>query len=280
MNSKSFYNCHSGHSLNVLYNLIKKFAPYSKIVFLAGDSSLYKFWILDQPTKKAVNYYQLILIPPEMKPDICYQLNYLLRGSAYICIHCAVYDSTLWERIQGNMMAQDLFIQQNIKPNDVLIVSMGSNDILYKPTFTTLYYLILLISLNTIENIKSNPLQCWGFRQFMNLFKNQITHYIERLIALQKPKLVIVCMFDYSDENWTDVALSYLGYKNHLETFQIVIEQMYKYTVQKIFLPGVEIRTCPMFQIPNKPRQDYDKGVESRKIAKILIKLIFQSING
>ena len=65
-----------------MYNIIKKLAPLSKIVYLAGDSSLdYKYWILDQNTKKAIKYYKLVLNPPEMEPDICYHLNYLLRGS-------------------------------------------------------------------------------------------------------------------------------------------------------------------------------------------------------
>jgi hypothetical protein len=292
MDSSSFYNFYTGHSLThlqILYKSIKKLAPQSKIVYLAGDSSLdNKFWILNERTKKAINYYQLILNPPEMKPDICYHLNYLLRGSPYICINCAVEESTLVERTQGNLLEQDVFIQQHLKKQDVLIVSVGGNDIVYKPTFTTLYNLVLLISLNTIENLKKTPLKCWGFRHFIYLFKNQVTQYIKDLISQQKPKLVIVCMFYYPDEyltyGWADDALSYLGYNRNPEKLQVVIQQIYKYAIQQISIPNVQIVACPMFDILDcKSTQDYVERVEpsnmgGRKIAKSLVELIFNHL--
>jgi hypothetical protein len=285
MDSDSFYNFYTGHSiihLDILFNTIKKLAPQSKIVYLAGDSSLdNKFWILDQNTKKAVNYYQLVLKPPKMKPDICYHLNYLLRGSPYICMNCAVKESTLLERMQGNLLKQDVFIRQHLEKQDVLVVSIGGNDIVYKPTFTTLYNLVLLISFNTIKNLKKNPLQCWGFKYFVYLFKDQVELYINDLIALQKPKLVIVCMFYYPDENLTygmaEDALYYLGYNNNPERLQIIIQQIYKYAIQQISIPGVEIIACPMFEILDcKSTEDYvePSNLGGRKIAKCLVELI------
>lgn len=292
MDSSSFYNFYTGHSithLQILYKIIKKLAPQSKIVYLAGDSTLdNKFWILDQKSKKAINYYQLVLNPPQMKPDVCYHLNNLLRGSPYICINCAVEESTLLERAQGNLLEQDVFIQQHLKKQDVLIVSVGGNDIVYKPTFTTLYNLVMLISFNTIENLKKNPLKCWGFKHFIYLFKDEVTQYIKGLISLQKPKLGIVCMFYYPDESltggWADNALSYLGYNRNPEKLQVVIQQIYKYAIQQISIPNVQIIAFPMFEIlDSKLTQDYVERVEpsnlgGRKIAKSLVELIFNHL--
>jgi len=288
MDSYSFYNFYTGHSLThlqILYNTIKKLTPQSKIVYLAGDSSLdNKFWILDEKTKKAVNYYQLVLNPPEMKPDICYHLNYLLRGSHYICINCAVEESTLLERTQRNLLIQDVFIQKHLKNQDILIVSVGGNDIVYKPTFATLYNLVLLLSFNSIENLKKNPRKCWGFKHFIYLFKDQMTQYIKDLIVLQKPKIIVVCMFYYPDENlaggWADDALAYLGYNTNPEKLQIIIQQIYKYAIEQISISGVQIVALPMFEIlDSKSTQDYVEGVEpsnlgGRKIAKIFAEII------
>jgi len=288
MDSYSFYNFYTGHSLThlqILYNTIKKLAPEAKIVYLAGDSSLdNKFWILDQKSKKAVNYYQLVINPPEMKPDICYHLNYLLRGSSYICINCAVEESTLQERIQGGLRIQDVFIQKHLKKQDILIVSVGGNDIVYKPTFTTVYNLVLLLLFNSIENLKKNPTKCWGFKHFIGLFKDQVTQYIKELIARQLPKLVVVCMFYYPDENlaggWANDALAYLGYNTNPEKLQIIIQQIYKYAIEQISIFGVQIVALPMFEIlDSKSTQDYVERVEpsnlgGSKIAKSIAEII------
>lgn len=124
--------------------------------------------------------------------------------------------------------------------------------------------------------------------QTLYLFKDQVTQYIKDLISLQKPKLVIVCMFYYPDQNliggWADDALFYLGYNSNPEKLQVVIQQIYKYAIQQISIPNVQIVACPMFEIlDSKSTQDYVERVEpsnigGRKIAKSLVEIIFNHL--
>src|SRR5579871_2382461 len=166
LNMYSFYSPYHGHSTNHLIWLIRYFRlHHSKpIIFLAGDSSLdNKYWLSsdENELKPAVNGYQDALWPQFMKPDVCYHLNMELdqqkkgaRGLNYIAVNCAIEESTIRCR-QNELKDQDRVILNNITNDDILIVSVGGNDIALSPCLSTIWNMVILNYLNTIENIKA-----------------------------------------------------------------------------------------------------------------------------
>ena len=136
------------------------------LIWTAGDSSLdNKYWFND--TLPAVGVYKDVLHPPQSVCDVTYWLNSLLEGDRYNNIHSsadchderrriikyaaintAVEATTLNERTYS-LRSQDKFIRDNISSNDVLIVSVGGNDIALCPTPCTIASVAGLLCLPT-----------------------------------------------------------------------------------------------------------------------------------
>ena len=148
ISSHRFYNNYKGHDvkdLEMMRNYFLEKNGKQKFIYLAGDSSLdNKYWI-KQNIEYAVNGYDDILEPPKSICDICYHMNN--QTNEYVTINCAVEESTLAERKYGRLLSQDNFIKENIRENDVLIVSVGGNDIALKPSLSTIWNLLLLMKL-------------------------------------------------------------------------------------------------------------------------------------
>ncbi len=145
INSKDFYGNYYGHTISHLKTLLyclKKLNSQKNFIYLCGDSSLdNKHW-LENDMREATNDYQYILNPPVMKQDIAYHMNNMLNYSNYRVINCAIEESTLAERA-NKLFEQDEFIKHNITNNDILIVSVGGNDIALKPSFNTMLNMAL-----------------------------------------------------------------------------------------------------------------------------------------
>lgn len=166
ISSSSFYNEYHGHKLQhlkTLYPLLR--SQSNALIWTAGDSSLdNKYWFND--TLPAVGVYKDVLHPPQSVCDVTYWLNSLLEGDRYNNIHSsadchderrrikyaaintAVEATTLNERTYS-LRSQDKFIRDNISSNDVLIVSVGGNDIALCPTPCTIASLAGLLCLPT-----------------------------------------------------------------------------------------------------------------------------------
>jgi hypothetical protein len=116
----------------------------------------------------ALNGYERVLTPPEMVPDVCYHLNneQLLRaaqagsgsgggdgggggvlppgtrkGKALptATINTAIEATTLAARMGGaRMYSSDAFIQERVSVDDILVVSVGGNDIALMPSCCTI----------------------------------------------------------------------------------------------------------------------------------------------
>lgn len=131
-----------------------------------GDSSIdNKFWFRDY--RPAVgDGYRAVLDPPTMNADVTYWLN-RIAGERYsnsnsnnnnstnsslntmiATINTAVEATTLNERTTTRTLRdQDLFLRDNIQPNDTLLVSIGGNDVALKPMPCTIVSMLSLVTM-------------------------------------------------------------------------------------------------------------------------------------
>ena len=162
--------------------------------------------------------------------------------------------TTLNERWYG-LRSQDQFLRDNIQKDDVLIVSIGGNDIALYPTPCTICSIVGALSLprSCVENgtscftmpcndyccgCSTSLLSCLGscppcFGYFRHLFGVRIQKYIDALTKKTKPKKILVCMIYYPDENhkspsWANGTLGALGYNRNPEKLQSLIKKAFE----------------------------------------------------
>jgi len=148
INASEFYSEYHGHKvqhLKVVYPRLREETGLG-LIWTAGDSSLdNKYWFND--SKAAVGAYRDVLEPPISNADVTYWLNYHgideRRNEKYGAINTAVEATTLNSRT-FRLHPQDKFIRDNIQQDDVLIVSVGGNDIALAPTPCTIMSLLCL----------------------------------------------------------------------------------------------------------------------------------------
>lgn len=285
VNTKLFYAQYQGHPithLETIYNQIHQLKQVKRIVYLAGDSSLdNKYWLNNY--LPAVNGYEQILNSPQMKPDISYHMNNIFSNSNpdYVVINTSVEASTITERtIQ--LYPQDQFIQEHISDNDILIVSIGGNDIALSPSMKTIFNMAMMMYMNSIETIKKGPDFTWGMNHFINMFRDQIKNYIMKIIGDKKPHKIIVCMIYYPDEqstgSWADRVLGYLGYNNDPQKLQAAIHQLFTHATRNISISGCQVVPFAMHRVlDGKNTSDYVQRVEpsaigGKKLAKAFVK--------
>jgi len=135
---KDFYHNYYGHTSQHLEYVINHFKKNNKkFIYLAGDSSLdNKHWILDKKSYAANGYNQLIN-PPKAVMDVCHNLNVILEkmDSEYVAVNCAVEEAAVGDKEKGRLNEQDKVVKKHINKDDIMIVSLGGNDIALKPTF-------------------------------------------------------------------------------------------------------------------------------------------------
>lgn len=290
ISAKHFYNSYYGHKMphiELLYKHFKKLSPKSSIVFLAGDSSLdNKHWIIGKQAKDATYGYDTFLVPPLMVRDICYNLSNSINKKGIhntFVLNCAVEEATIGNKKQY-LNSQDKFILSRITSNDILVVSIGGNDMALNPTISTMWNMFKLVTFNGKEYIKNTPHKAWGIDHFIELFKDGITAYIAKLINLQTPRKVIVCTIYYPDKtrtgSWADDVLGKLGYDSDPEKLQLIIQHIHKEAICKIKIPGVDIVPLALYTaLDGNISSDYVARVEpsetgGEKIADVLANLL------
>jgi lysophospholipase L1-like esterase len=260
------------------------------IIYLAGDSSFdNKFWVPSsgpggEPLPvKVPEIYHATLDQPYPKPDIAFWLNHFLSDRA-TTLNLAVEESTLRER-DTDLLDHDKFIRDNIREEDIIIVSIGANDIALKPTFATVRSMLQLAWLTPRSSLQRGT--AWSLSHFTDMFKDQVQAYVYRLVEKHKPRAVIVCMIYYpleagasKQKSWADFPLKLLGYNRFPGQLQTAIKQMYELATRKIQIPGVKVVPCPLFEVMDgKNKNDYIARVEpsaegGRKIALQLKEII------
>lgn len=161
-------------------------------------------------------------------------------------------------------MPQDEFIRDNIQPGDDLVVSIGGNDVVLRPSLKTIACMLMLVR-SSSERIKAG--RAWGLSHFVTMFRNHVTTYIKMLISKTKPKRVIVSMIYYPDEKatggWADTALGALQYEINPEKLQTAIQEIYKRATCNIEIEGVEVIPAGIFHwLDGKTSEDYVQRVE------------------
>lgn len=259
VSSLAFYSEYYGHPISDL----KKIYPClressSSLIWTAGDSSLdNKYWFSNH--SPAVGVYKDLLDPPRSKCDVTYWLNFILEHRktedkpGVAAINTAVEATTLNSR-SFNLKRHDVFLRDNISKDDILIVSVGGNDVALLPSPCTIFSALFLLSLPTkcVEHgcsAGSVPVDdyCWGcgpslcscagscppcLGYFSHLFGMRVQKYIEQLTAKTKPKKILVCMIYYLDEtpvpSWAGLSLKAMGYDKNPERLQILTKKMFE----------------------------------------------------
>lgn len=99
-----------------------------------------------------IGAYSNLLDPPRSKQDVTFWLNHFLQENnnsntnRMAAINTAVEATTLNERVY-RLRPQDEFIRDNIQSDDILIVSIGGNDIALFPTPCTILSMAGLLCL-------------------------------------------------------------------------------------------------------------------------------------
>lgn len=293
INTSRFYFEWRGHTIpdiTAFHSIIQSQRPSKPIIYLAGDSSFdNKYWVpssgpVGEPLPVDVpSIYHATLERPQPKPDIAFWLNHSL-GDRATSLNCAVEASTLQER-KSNLLEHDEFIRDNVRAEDILIVSVGGNDIAMKPTCATVCRMLQLAWLTPRSSLQQGT--AWSLNYFTDIFKTQVETYISRLVEKQRPRAVVVCMIYYpleagvsKQKSWADFPLKLLGYDCFPGQLQCAIAKMYELATTQVRIPGVKVVSCPLFEaMDGKREEDYTARVEpsvegGRKIALQLMEII------
>ncbi|KAJ4351514.1 uncharacterized protein N0V89_006857 [Didymosphaeria variabile] len=274
-----FYMQYQGHpieDLKTFYGITRQQRPDKPLVWFAGDSSLdNKYWVpgsgpggepLDVEVPE-IYYHTLERATP--KPDIAFWMNYLL-GDRATCINTAVEASMLRER-ENTLLPHDEFIRDHIEKDDVLIVSVGCNDIAMKPTFSTIWRMLTLAWLTPRSSIDQGS--AWILSYFAHLFGTQTENYINRICSKTKPRAIILCMIyfpleaKYGQRGWGDTALRCLGYSRDPEKLQAAIRMMFELGTNKVKVEGTEVIPCELYEVlDGSKKEDYVERVEPSAI--------------
>jgi len=290
ISSSDFYAEWSGHplpDLHLLWSVLQS-EKRRPTIWLAGDSSLdNKAWLDAHPTwVNAVNGYEQCLKPPRMKRDIAFGLNELLEAEQrmhnnlpLLAVNCAIEATSLGQRTPwlvgkagDNLLEQDLFIRDHIAADDVLVVSIGGNDIALRPTPATIANVLALVKWNSEERLEQGPDACWGMKHFIKMFRRDVRDYVKALIGKAKPRAVIIAMIYFPDESdvssWANLALSALGYNSNPGKVQAALRTVYKHATQKIKIKGTTVIPTAWFDVLDcKPgTRDYVARVEPSEV--------------
>ena len=288
------YKGHPIQDLAAFHQTTSFYRPGTPVVYLAGDSSLdNKYWLPsaggdddDEPLPVPVpEIYDLALHPPRPKPDVAFWMNHFL-GAGATAINLAVEASLLRQRHGEHLLEHDEFIRDHIRTEDVLIVSVGGNDIAMSPTLSTICHMLLLVWLTPLFCIRNDHLAWLILRHFTSLFKTQTERYIAKLVSKTKPRAVLVCMIYHpleasaAQSSWADRPLKYLGYDRAPRRLQTAIEKMYELATSRVRVPGVQVVPFPLFGVlDGKEAGDYVERVEpsvegGQKIAEAFAEVI------
>jgi hypothetical protein len=272
INRAKFYGQYKGHPLEDLA-LFREITvaerPAKPIVWLAGDSSLdNKYWTnktIGELGIKVPSIYEKTLNDPRPKVDVAFRLNEAL-GERATCINTAVEESMIRERDNG-LQPHDEFIRDNIGANDVLIVSVGSNDVANEPLFWTVINMVRLAWLTSRKSLEDDSAS--ALQYFKNLYGTKVEEYITKMTSKTKPRAVIVCMIYYplemkfEQKSWADWNLKLLGYGSYPGQLQAATRSMYRIATKQIKVNGTEIVPFALYDVlDGQNAEDYVERVE------------------
>jgi hypothetical protein len=300
-----FYeSSYHGHHLEDLNNIIGSLRSYNKqnknrsVIFLAGDSSLdNKHWPLNDFNEKKlcnkppINGYEDVLKTDTSLcvPDVAYQINQTLiengLDNEYVCINAAIEATTLHQRFTETnysgdikLLPQDKFIYNNIRPDDILIVSVGGNDIaLNALPETTRHFQNFIINSKKSEDEKNKDEISSYKEYFRNIFNDKMKLYITKLCSRDGndslPSVIIPCMVYYpaltlTQSGFANKILNATNYRTgKQEILQNFIKDLYLESTINIYIENINktniIDPCPLYEVLDSSNSKlYLKSVE------------------
>lgn len=289
--SKDYYTNYYGHPIQDLDNLVDHCYGMNK-VYLVGDSTLdNKKWV---STLRAppVNGYQGLV--EEMVPDVNYFFNYYLEGYnlPYISLNFAIEEDCIHDKmsngsVRSKLNSKESMVKNSLTHKDILIISIGGNDLSLKSNFELKLKLFEVFMKTTPEVIRKDIEII--LPQLVQLFKVEYKNYIEELVSKTKPKMIFLCAPYYpckiKQESWASTVLSMVGYDNNPEKSHALLQGVYEKMIREINIEGAKIFHIPFYEILDwKDEKDYVARVEpstegGRKIAEHICGIIYEELN-
>ena len=333
INATEFYREFHGHPVPDLQLLLPALRQQSEsLIWTAGDSSLdNKYWFSNQVPAVPGSAYERLLDPPQSKPDITYWLNHLLTNALlensthheestndtthmkkqkWAAINAAVEMTTLNERT-FRLWPQDEFLRDNIRADDILVVSVGGNDVALRPSPCTIINMICAIHCTpqyclehgcTCGTMPCDDYCCGcgpstcscccafppSIGYFRHLFGTRLEHYIQALTAKTKPSKILVCMIYYPDEtpdplSWAGTTLRLLGYDRNPAKLQAFVRKLFAEATSSIAIEGTHVIPIALFEaMDSKNPDNYVQRVEpsvigGRRMAEYILDHIMRS---
>lgn len=309
INADDFSSEWHGHKIPHLRRVHDELRKHNdRLVFFVGDSSLdNKAWVRKDRALPIRNGYHYIFSSSKsaagMVVDVAYNLNKVLCDDLKLpiaALNCAVEATTLGERDRGKALwPQDEFVRDNITENDILVISIGGNDIALRPSCGTICAMMCLLKCSSECCIESGC--ACGLGHFKDLLRDDYVQYVRALISKTKPRMIIPAMIYYPDENpqspsWANFTLSAISYNSNPRKVQITIDRVFKDCLMP--MPELILRlekekaentvvVTPLEwskALNGKDSNDYDNRVEPSaagglKMAKLVSQVIVNELN-
>lgn len=293
-------------------------------VWLVGDSSLdNKYWVHGDKVKACNGYEYALNQSDQSTADVAHWMNVKFdeyhhrqtvtnqsstnprngsncnaindqqqqqRPHFYTCINCSVEESTVGERENGRLFPQDEFVRDHMSPNDILVVSLGGNDIALKPSAGTIFAMAWLSKFSRTSNVVDGS--AWGLDHFHSLLHEKYQEYLKNITSKCKPKLIVPCMIYHLDENpksasWANLTLDMIGYNKNPKHVQAIIHRLFVDCMVNNPLEVAGVRKIHPIELSRAldgtdPR-DYDNRVEpssqgGMKMASLISSEIFAQV--
>lgn len=257
INATSFYDNYEGHPVDDLRELLSGETDGKPSIYLAGDSTLdNKFWIPTHAEQHPDQRLNARLSHPSVRRDVAYWLAHFASGKYHV-VNTAVEASLLRTRVRANLLPQDELVRDALTEDDVLVVSAGGNDIALSPKIATAWAVLRNVYLGGEA----------GMPTLRALFRDDLELYIAMLTKRTKPRVVIVCMLYFPDEedapSWASHTLRALRYNGRPSRMQEAMKRVYATAVTQIAVADCRIMFVPFFQtLDGKQSSDYVERVE------------------
>lgn len=270
-----FYTNYSGHPPDHLSRILSTRPEHIPVLFLAGDSTLdNKYWLPPRNERHPNPHLRDCLDDGNVCRDVSYWLARAYAPDTFTPINCAVEASTLRERINKGLLRQDQLIRDHIGANDVLVVSLGGNDIALAPTVSTVFAALM----NVYRGGNA------GMSTLNSIFRDGLAQYISQLVSKQKPRLVVVCMVYFPDESsttpsWASFTLRALRYDSRPDWLQSSIVRVFEQAIKEITVDGCQIVFAPLFKALDGTQTDhYVERVEPSELGGDVIATFIKNV--
>lgn len=231
VSSFRYYQQFNGHPVELL-DVVHRGIISGPVIWLLGDSSLdNKHWV--RPWVEPAPAYSALLEPKQSRADVCHWIN-IQSPPSHVAINAAIEASTVADREDQDLPGQDAFVRDHLQPQDVLIVSVGGNDVVMSPSLWTVVCLCFLVLLPVWTIHRWNPF----FRHMVHLFGARVRAYIGRVTERTQPSKILVCSIYFPCTrphpfSWARRVLSWSGYDKNPDHIQGLIRQIHSHVQEE-----------------------------------------------